>query len=118
MSGASLARFKSEEELDKKCKEYFEKCIKEKKISSKAGLLNHLDISRPVYGDYKKKFPNAIKTAENTIEEAWVSRLESPAAAGAIFYLKNAYKEHYRDRYENEISGEIKLKGNEIKVKQ
>lgn len=117
MSGASLARFKSEEELDKRCKEYFEKCIKNKKRPSKAGLLVYLDITVEPWHQYKKKFPKATKRADNIIEEAWIERLDGVAATGAIFYLKNAFKEKYRDRYENNISGEVILKGNEIRVK-
>ena len=78
-----------------------------------------LDISRPVYADYKKKFPDTIKRAENIIENAWVQRLSGNAATGAIFYLKNAFHLYYRDRRETDItSGGEPLKGIEINVRK
>lgn len=104
------AKFKTEEELDKRCKEYFKDCIKskDKKLPSKAGLLVKLDLGRTQYNEYKKKYPNAVKKAENIIEEAWVQRLSGAAATGAIFYLKNAFKENYKDR--REFGGDFKGK--------
>ena len=104
MSGASLARFKSEEELNKACKAYFEKCLKKKEIPSKAGLFVALDISRETYSQYKKKFPDAVKRSEAVIEAAWVKRLQESYPTGAIFYLKNAFKDDYRDRYETDLT--------------
>ena|SRR3990167_5972138 len=83
---------------------YFAKCEEKKEMPNKAGLCLFLGISRPVYKDYKRKYPNALKGAEDTIENAWVQRLGGNSPTGAIFYLKNAYSEFYRDRHETDIT--------------
>ncbi len=73
-------------------------------VWSKAGLLRHLDIDRHTYSDYKQRYPNAIKRAENKIEEWWVNRLAGTTPTGAIFYLKNAFHEDYKDRTETDLT--------------
>lgn len=65
---------------------------------SKAGLLLHLDISRETYSQYKKKFPDTVRRANMAIEAAWNQRLLGQQATGPIFYLKNAFKETYKDK--------------------
>lgn len=97
-------KWKSEDALDKACEAYFQECIQKKEIPSKAGLRVHLDLIKERYSDYKKKYPHPIKKAENLIEKAWVNRLSGVAATGAIFYLKNAFFEDYRDRHETDIT--------------
>lgn len=69
---------------------------------TKAGLLRHLKISRETWREYKERdeFVDAIRDAELLIEDAWNQQLLGPGASGPIFYLKNAFKEHYRDRQE------------------
>jgi hypothetical protein len=64
----------------------------------------HLRISRDTYSEYRKKFPDTIKAANDWIENAWVQRLSTTAPTGAIFYLKNAFKEDYRDRTETDVT--------------
>lgn len=104
------ANFKDEQALADKIALFFEDCDSKKKRPSKAGLRVFLDISKSTYSEYKKKYPNPIKKAEDLIEEAWVQRLDSPAATGAIFYLKNAFQEDYKDRQNTDItSGGKKL---------
>lgn len=89
---------------------YFERCAEKKEIPNKAGLRLFLDIDKSTYSDYKKKFPNPIKRGEEVIENAWIQRLGQAASTGAIFYLKNAFKDDYRDRYESDLtSGGDKL---------
>lgn len=105
--GGRPPKFKTNEELDLKCKEYFAECIKLKEIPSKAGLRVFLDISRETYNEYKGKFADAIKRADDLIEKAWVQRLKDPAATGAIFYLKNAFKEDYKDRTDSNVNLKI-----------
>jgi len=83
---------------------YFEQCEEKKEIPNKAGLRLFLDIDKSTYSDYKKKFPNPIKRAEETIENAWVQRLGQTASTGAIFYLKNAFFEDYRDKVETDLT--------------
>lgn len=96
--------FKTEEDLSKKVIGFFEDCETAKKRPSKAGLRVFLNISKSTYSEYKKKYPNPIKRAEDLIEEAWVQRLDSPAATGAIFYLKNAFQEDYKDRHNTDVT--------------
>lgn len=71
---------------------------------NKAGMLVHLDISRTTYGDYKAKFPDTIRWAESKIQTWWVKRLAGTSATGAIFYLKNAFAEDFRDKTETDIT--------------
>jgi hypothetical protein len=81
-------------------------------MPNKAGLCIWLNIHKDTYNEYKKKptFSDALKGAEMWIENAWVQRLAGNAPTGAIFYLKNAFKEDYKDRSETDItSGGEKL---------
>lgn len=86
--------------------QYFEECLQNRWIPSKAGLLRKLNMSRESYREYKKKkdFVDTIRFVEHSIEEAWVQRLTSQGANGAIFYLKNAFRDDYQDRVENDIT--------------
>jgi hypothetical protein len=47
------------------------------------------------------KNTGTIKGVEEMIENAWVQRLGGPNASGAIFYLKNAFRDDYKDRHEH-----------------
>jgi len=69
---------------------------------TKAGLLLYLGISRETWREYKERpeFVDTIKEAELKIEDAWNQQLLGPGATGPIFYLKNAFKEEYRDKQE------------------
>lgn len=78
-----------------------------KKLPTKAGLLFHLDISRETWRNYKNKggiYLDTIRWAEAQIEDAWLQQLAGPGATGPIFYLKNAFKEEYKDRQETDIT--------------
>ncbi len=83
-------KYKSEKELQDKLLAYFLDCTEKKLMANKAGVCVFLGISRETYNVYKKKYPDAIKGAEDVIEQAWVQRLAGPNATGAIFYLKAA----------------------------
>jgi len=102
--GGQPLKYRTEKEIIAKLLGYFRNCEKGKEMPNKAGLCLFLGISRPVYNDYKKRYPNALKSAEDTIENAWVQRLAKMSPAGAIFYLKNAFKEYYKDRQETDIT--------------
>lgn len=90
--------------LEKGIAQYLEDCVNKTVIPNKAGLRLHLDISRDTYSEYRKKHPDAIRVADTAIESAWVQRLTSTGATGAIFYLKNAFREDYSDRTETDIT--------------
>jgi hypothetical protein len=62
-----------------------------------------LDISRPTYNEYRKKYPNTIRRADAGIETAWVQKLAGQSSTGSIFYLKNAFKETYQDKHEQNV---------------
>ncbi len=100
MAGGRPPKFEDEETLSKSIGAYFDDCAGAKELPTKAGLCLELDISRDTYSEYRKRFPDAIRRADDTIEHAWVQRLAQPGATGAIFYLKNAFKDDYRDRQE------------------
>lgn len=76
-------------------------------IHNKAGLLLALDLSRESWRRYKENpdFSDTIRKAEAQIEDEWVRRLvDGGSASGPIFYLKNAFKEEYKDRQETDIT--------------
>lgn len=99
-------KYKKKEEIQKIFEVYAEDCVKNSKILTKAGLLSFLDIDRSNYNRLKKKkeFSNTIRKIELLIEDVWVQRLTQTGATGAIFYLKNAFKEDFRDRNETDIT--------------
>lgn len=90
---------------------YFKSCIKYCKIPSKAGLRIALGFSRENYSTYraKEEFLDTMRTVENLIEEAWVQKLTSQSTSGIVFYLKNAFKDDYRDRQELEHTGNLTI---------
>lgn len=103
--GGQPPKYSTKEALQTALGLYFESCMptRENKfglLPNKAGACHFLGISRETWSQYAKRFPDAIKSADNMIENAWVQRLGSPGATGAIFYLKNAFKEIYKDRQE------------------
>jgi len=102
--GGKPRKFPTEQSMLDIIVAYFKECEESKKIPSKAGLLLKLDIDRQVYSDYKKRYPDAIRVAEHTIERAWVERLPNPGATGPIFYLKNAFHDIYKDRTETDLT--------------
>lgn len=110
-SGAP-AKYETSEVLEIAIEKYFKHCVMGKNgrprisalMPNKAGLCVFLDISRDTYSEYRKRFPDTIKRADSLIEDEWIQRLKSNAPTGAIFYLKNAYKETYKDRHETDVT--------------
>jgi hypothetical protein len=101
--GGRPAKFKERQQLVDVLTGYFENCDEARQMPNKAGLCLWLNISRDTYNEYKKKpgFSDAIKACEAMIENAWVQRLAGTTPTGAIFYLKNAFSDDYRDRTEH-----------------
>lgn len=91
---------------------YFKLCEEKRVIPNKASLRYALQLDRTTYNDYKKRYPNTLKRTEDWIESCWIQRLAGQAATGAIFYLKNAFKEEYKDRHETDITS----KGEQIHI--
>ncbi len=103
-NGGRPAKYTSGELLWLKANDFFELCDKTRQLPEKAGLCLYLGISRDTYSEYRKKFPDSIKAIDMYIESSWVRRLNGQAATGAIFYLKNAFRDEYKDRHETDIT--------------
>lgn len=104
-AGGRPPKYTTAIELWKVADEFFKLCDKHKQLPEKAGLCLALGITRETYNQYKKgKFSDVLKRIELYIESNWVRRLNAQAATGAIFYLKNAFREHYKDRIESDVT--------------
>jgi hypothetical protein len=97
--------FSDAEQLKNKAEAYFAHCDKKRLPPEKAGLCLALGITRETYSQYRKKeeFSDTIKRCDALIQQWWVRRLSGQAATGAIFYLKNAFKEEFKDKYEGDV---------------
>lgn len=104
--GGRPPKYTKREEVEQVFTDYCMWCIKSYNTMTKAGFLYFLNMSREAYGDYKanKEFSDTIKRIEFMIENDWLQRLRGQAPAGAIFYLKNAFKENYRDSYSTDLT--------------
>jgi len=101
--GGRPPKYEDESILNISINSYFSSCAKIKNkiiMPNKAGLCVYLGISRDTYSEYRKRFPDTIKRADDIIENLWIQRLASNAPTGAIFYLKNAFKESFKDKQE------------------
>ena len=97
----------TEETLELRISQWDESFKNSKALRTKANFCLALDISFDTYNRWKKKeheFSETIKRIELRIEEEWVQRLTGNSVAGTIFYLKNAFKNKYRDRYDTDIT--------------
>lgn len=105
-------KYTEAQQLKKKADAYFALCKKDKQPPEKAGLCLALGITRETYNQYRAKpeFSDAIRSFDFRVESWWARRLAGQSATGAIFYLKNAFKDEYKDRTETDItSGGEKL---------
>lgn len=96
-------KFDSVEDMQEGIEQYFESCKRDKhKIPSKSGLAVFFDTTTETLLQYesKKEYSSTLKRAYDRIKEAWVQRLGNAYPTGAIFYLKNAFKDEFRDRHE------------------
>lgn len=102
--------YSKKEEILPIIKRYLETCDWWR-MPTKAGLRIALGFTRETYREYKEKeeFVDTIKGVENFIEECWTQQLTNQSAAGTIFYLKNAFKEDFKDRQEVEHSGALTI---------
>lgn len=102
--GGRPPKYPTEESLKNEIVSYMLACLQSKQMPSKAGCCLFLDIDKSTYNDYKKKFPHPIKRFENETEATWIQRLAGNSPTGAIFYLKNAFKEDYKDKHETDVT--------------
>lgn len=98
--------FKDIKDLQDRINEYLDSCERFGTVPTKAGLMISLGIpNRERYSKLKKdgKYRDTLKATEMYIEEQWNQALRDRQAAGPIFYLKNAFKEEYKDKNETSI---------------
>jgi hypothetical protein len=94
--------YEKEEDFRAMVWEYIDYCRESYEMPNKAGMRFYLRMSSDTWNEYRKRFPEAHKEAEDYLENKWVQRLAGTTPTGAIFYLKNAFKEDYKDRHEND----------------
>lgn len=96
-------KFNTLEDFKKGADSYFSKCKSSKRIPTISGLCLFLNIHLDTLNEYQKKpeFSATIKSAKLLIMDEWAYELNrrSGQVAGIIFYLKNAFKENFRDNY-------------------
>lgn len=99
-------KYSNPQELESLIVEYFNEVKEEKAHPTITGLALKLWVDRQTISDYAKKdeFAHAIKTAKqfilNYTEQLILSK--DKFTPGQIFYLKNNYKDDYRDKIEVE----------------
>jgi len=88
----------TEKELREGAKKYFDWCDINKKLPNLAGLAVFLDVERTsFYHAFKEYYPKVVKWILDNIQDVWIQRLGSAYATGAIFYLKNAFREDFKE---------------------
>lgn len=85
-------------------KAYLKDCEEKVKMPNVAGFCAFEHTSRDTYYEYGKKYPDTKKAFEAVVENVWVQRLGGNSPTGAIFYLKNAFREDYKDRHETDVT--------------
>lgn len=83
---------------------YFDKCDKETILPQTAGLLIALGINRLQWQAITEVFPQITSRADHFIEKVWVEKLLESNATGAMFYLKNNFRDIYKDKSEQDIT--------------
>ncbi len=79
---------------------YLKACQKKGKFPNRAGLCTALNIRREEYFDMCKeggKRGAILARFKEACEDAWVQRLGVNASQGAVFFLKNTFREDWND---------------------
>jgi len=98
-------RYKTKEELEKVCQDYFDECISGEHPLTITGLALRLNLSRQTLLNYESndKLMDTVKRAKLVVENFAERQLLSGGnAAGAIFALKNF---NWTDKTEHEQYG-------------
>lgn len=106
--------FKSPEDLRIQIDKYLTECKGKgrgwKEKPTKIGLALYLGVHRDTilsyFSEKGDEYSGTIKEAYGFIEKAWVTKLDEAYPTGGIFYLKNAFKDNYRDRYDHTNNGD------------
>lgn len=106
------------DEFFEACKAYF-KSLRFFNKPNIAGLCLFLGISRETWYDYRKKrkeLSDTIRAVELAIETAWIDKLGSSYATGAIFYLKNFKPSLYKDTISGDPENPLTLQITGMKI--
>jgi hypothetical protein len=111
-------KFKTPKEFRDALWLYLDACPEKKEMPNIAGFCAFREIGKSTYYAYAKRYPHTKRAFEAVVENAWVQRLGGTSATGAIFYLKNAFREDFKDRNETDITtkGEKITNSEEIKA--
>lgn len=103
MAGGRPPKYSKTSQMELDIKSYFDKCDKENRPYTIAGLALALDMTTQALRDYQKKeeFLCIIK-AKQRIESSFEERLSAGNATGSIFWLKNHAK--YRDEHHQRMT--------------
>ena len=110
-------RYKTKEELEKVCQDYFDECISGEYPLTITGLALRLNLSRQTLLNYESndELMDTVKRAKLVVENYAEKQLLSGGnAAGAIFALKNF---NWTDKTEQERYGKDGESLNSIEVK-
>ena len=102
--GGKTPIFKDKESFLKSIEAYLTDCGEKGKMPNVAGFAAFNKFGRDTYYEYAKKYPDIKRQFESFVESEWVDRLAGTSATGAIFYLKNAFREFYKDRTETDLT--------------
>lgn len=94
----------SEQKLRDSVVAYLKDCIEGKTLPQTAGLLIDLGLSREQWNTLSEKYPTLIQRANHFIEKVWVEKLLDSNATGAMFYLKNTFRDLYKDKSETDVT--------------
>ena len=106
-NGGRPRKFEFPEDLEMKCLDYFDWCVKEKQIITITGLCLFLGITRETMAQWKKaghEFSDIINRAVQCVEVAYETKLDTFTFGGAIFALKNINKDFWKDKTETEVN--------------
>lgn len=106
LSPLSSLRFSTPEELQKLFDTYEKIANNKNQTLTLAGLLIVLGLSRKQYDTLCSHplFADKCRKFNFQIENAWVQRLMGTGAQGAMFYLKNVFKDDYKDHYDATVT--------------
>lgn len=94
------SKYEDNDEFRATCQAYF-RSLRIWNKPSISGICLWLGITRETWYQYKKTrkdLRETVDAVELAIETAWIDKLGSSYAAGAIFYLKNFRPDEWKDR--------------------
>lgn len=100
--------FKTEESFKDKFFEYIKYCDKKERFPNIAGFSVYNNMSRETFYKQQEYFPSTYRMIRAALED---ETLNSDKLKGAekIFYMKNAFKELYKDRQELDVTANVNV---------